>query len=89
MPLHQPGQELLEEMQNLVQHLPELPWLNRGTRSPHPAAPKVLWGNLNHLHHLPHPPVIQHMQQRKAIPASLCLFFSLFAVLSQQHSQVY
>lgn len=83
-PLQQPRQDLLREMQKSLQLLPELPWLNRGTRSPHPAAPKVLWGNTNHLHHAPQPLVKQHVQQRKAMPVSLwffplclCLFLSL------------
>lgn len=89
-PLQQPHQDLLREMPKSLQLLPELPWLNRGTRSPHPAAPKVLWGNTNPLHHAPQPLLKQHVQQRKAMPVSLCFFspLSLFALFSLQHSQV-
>lgn len=62
-----PGQKLLGALQNSVQHPPELLWLSR---DPQP------W---NHLHEPSPPPLSASSQatQRKAIPASLCFFFSL------------
>lgn len=77
-PCVSPSQELLGALQNSVQHPPELLWLSR---DPQPR---------NHLHEPSPPPLSAFSQgkQRKAIPASLCFFFSLFSLSPQQHSQV-